>query len=218
MLATMAGLTRELQFSVVAISTAPSFPREIREEMYRPFEDNGLDVVTRVDLAPRSKHELLGQLRKFRRSFEIVGVRCDSDAVGQVAARDGRVDLIYFDLKRNNPRFRESLARLCRNSLEVQVGRNAPLLSDAGTLGRLRAELRIAELADVPLVVVSGARTSLELRGPREMAAVALSAGMSPDAAEMSVSKFPMRIVRRNREKLSSSHVESGVRIIKEAS
>ncbi len=210
-------LVSELGFKLAAVSLPAQTESFTREAVGADFERFGIDVVSRIDLAPRSRHELLGQLRKCRRQFEVVAVRCDNQAVGLVAARDGRVDLIYFDPARPNMRLRKPLAELCSNALEIQVGRHATQLRARPVLAKLRDEVNIARSAGLNVVLTSGARRPVELRGPLDIAAVGCSLGLTPADSEAAVSTNPVTIVRANRQKLSPTHVELGVKLVREA-
>ena len=85
-------------------------------------------------------------------------------------------------------------------------------------LAALRREATTAKDYCVPVVVSSGAANPLHLRKPMELAALATLFDLDKPAALDAVSKVPLTIVRRNREKLSPSFVAPGIRIIREGS
>ena len=60
----------------------------------------------------------------------------------------------------------------------------------------------------------SWASSPYGLRAPRDMAALLMLVGLDPSEALKAVSKTPMEIVERNREKLSPSYVMPGVRVV----
>jgi len=55
-----------------------------------------IDFVSRIDLSPRNRNELKSQLRKVRRKYEIICVKCKTKEVARQAAKDRRVDLLNF--------------------------------------------------------------------------------------------------------------------------
>jgi RNase P/RNase MRP subunit p30 len=68
----------------------------------------------------------------------------------------------------------------------------------------------------VPVVVSSGVSAGLLLRKPREMAALGFLFGLGEVAGLEAVSRNPVGIVERNREKLSGGFVAPGIRVVKE--
>ena len=182
----------------------------------------GVDFVSRVDLRPRSPGELLVQLRRLRRRFEVVCVACESKVVARQAARDRRVDLLSFPLLDFRRRFFDGaeaeLARGGLAGLEVDV---KPLLVLEGAarvrlLSCLRREVAVARRFGVPVVVSSGVSVELLLRKPREMAALAFLFGLDEVSGLEAISRSAVAIVRRNREKLSAGFVAPGIRVVKE--
>jgi len=181
----------------------------------------GLDFVSRVDLKPRFPEELLRDLRKVRRRFEIVAVMCYTKVVARQAAKDRRVDLLNFP----QPDFRKAffdeaeaeLASNCLASLEVDV---KPLLSFEGParirlLSNLRREIQTAKAHNVPTVISTGVSEKLLMRKPTELAALGVLFGLQGELAKAAVSSNPMAIIKRNRDKLSWRFVAPGIRVIR---
>lgn len=213
----MASLVAELGFSLAGLSIHGRPNQDLKDRVESRFEDYGVDVAWRIDIVATSRHELLGQLRRNRGVVEIVGVQCQTDNVATVAARDGRVDLLYFDPTRGNVRFREKLAHSCSSALELQVGRYASQMGVRDVLFRLREEARIAARVGVRTVLTSGARSPVELRGPHEMSALGIAMGLEKQIAELSVTRNPLSIVDMNRRRLDAVHVERGVQVMQRA-
>jgi ribonuclease P/MRP protein subunit RPP1 len=174
-----------------------------------------------VDLKPRTPDELLKDVRKLRRRFELVAVMCESKAVARQAAKDRRVDLLNFP----NPGLRRAffdsaeaeLASTCLASLEVDMG---PLLKQERAarvrlLSRLRMEVQTAKEFHVPIVLSSGVSEDLLMRKPMDLAVFSSLLDLEMDLAIDAVSKNPMGIVRRNREKLSPRFIAPGIRVVR---
>jgi ribonuclease P/MRP protein subunit RPP1 len=173
----------------------------------------GVDTVIRIDLNPKDRNQLLSNLRSARKRFEIVAVECRSLQVATVACRDRRVDIVSFPINSLRIRFRESLARVCRGSVELDM---APLIlteepSRHVILSRLRDDVLTANRNHVPVVLSSGADNPLLLRAPRELAAIGTLFGLDSEEALDSVSRIPFGIMERNRKKLSAGYVSIGV-------
>jgi RNase P/RNase MRP subunit p30 len=179
------------------------------------------DLVTRVDLKPRTPNELTRILRKFRRKFEIISVVCESKNVSRQAAKDRRVDLLNFPSLDFRKRFFDmaeaELASGSRSSLEIDV---KPLLTLEGPvrarlLSNLRREAAIAKGFHVPIVISSGASDGMLLRKPLEQANLSSLFDLDRDSALNAVSSNPSVTIKRNREKLSSRFVAPGIRVIR---
>lgn len=210
-----------LGYGLVSIPLAFNVAEQQVKQVRNACEAVSLDFASRVDLKPRSPEELLRDLRKVRRRFEIVAVMCYSKAVARQAAKDRRVDLLNFP----QPDFRRAffddaeagLASTCLSSFEIDV---KPLLSFEGPvrtrlLAILQREVKIAKAHDVPIVVSTGVSEQLLMRRPAELAALGTLFGLQAELARKSVSDNPVAIVKRNKEKLSWRFVAPGIRVVR---
>jgi RNase P/RNase MRP subunit p30 len=82
-------------------------------------------------------------------------------------------------------------------------------------LSSLRKEATIARDFHVPIVLSSAVSSELLLRKPMELAALASLFDLDKDLALDAVSKSPVTIVKRNREKLGSRFVAPGIQVIR---
>jgi RNase P/RNase MRP subunit p30 len=211
-----------LGYRLVGVSLAAETHADEVARLRAVCSEVGVDFVSRVDLRPRGQDDLTRQLRRLRRKFEVVCVACESKEVARQAAKDRRVDLLSFPLLDFRRRFfdRAEAELACNGlaALEVDV---KPLLVLEGParvrlLSCLRREAAIARGFGVPIAVSSGVSQSLLLRKPREMAALAFLFGLDEVSALDSVSRSPVALVMRNREKLGSGFVAPGIRVVKE--
>ncbi len=214
----------ELGYRLVAVPLPTVSMETFAKKLAALCQENKLDFASRLDLKPKTSRELLQQLRRFRRRVEIIAVVCESKEVARQAAKDHRVDLLNFPVTDPRRRFFDKAeAELASSSvaaLEIDV---KPIITLKGParirlLAVLRREAAIAEDYRVPVVVSSGATNPLQLRKPMEMAALATLFDLDKPTALDAVSKAPLTIVKRNREKLSPSFVAPGIRIIHEGS
>jgi len=214
----------ELGYRLVAVPLPTVSMETFAKKLAALCQENKLDFASRLDLKPKTSRELLQQLRRFRRRVEIIAVVCESKEVARQAAKDHRVDLLNFPATDPRRRFFDKAeAELASSSvaaLEIDV---KPIITLKGParirlLAVLRREAAIAEDYRVPVVVSSGATNPLQLRKPMEMAALATLFDLDKPTALDAVSKAPLTIVKRNREKLSPSFVAPGIRIIREGS
>ncbi len=211
-----------LGYSLVSMPSQPEMSIEETVKLRSTSKDLGLDFASRIDLRPRSQSELLSQLRRFRRKFEVLCVLCESKEVARQAAKDRRVDLLSFpQLDYHRRFFDRAEAELASHSLATLEIDIKPLLVLEGAsrvrfLSCLRRETAVAKDFHMPIVVSSGVSELMLLRKPREMAALAQLFGLEGDLALDAVSQNPVAIVKRNRAKLSSSFVAPGIRVVKE--
>ncbi|MDH5267331.1 MAG: hypothetical protein OEW62_06585 [Candidatus Bathyarchaeota archaeon] len=217
----MINKSSELGYHLIGIPIQPNLVRGTIHELQRICSDAKIDIVTRLDLAPNTPHELLLDLRRFRRRFEIVSVTCNSKSVARQAAKDRRVDLLSFPATNLRKRFFDyaeaELASKALSSLEIDM---APLLSLKGfsrirLLSRLRKEVVIAKRFGVPVILSSGAKDPYLMRSPYDYAALATLFDMPQEPALCALSENPLAIIKRNREKLSSDYIAPGIRIIR---
>lgn len=151
----------------------------------------------------------------------MIAVLCDSKNVARQAAKDRRVDLLNFAQLEPRRRFFDAAeAELASNSLSALEIDIQPVLSLEGTtriklLSKLRKEVSTAVESHVPIVISSGVSDEISMRNPHELAALTSLFNLDEDHAIDAVSKNPMSIVRRNREKLTSQFVAPGIRIVR---
>ena len=188
-----------LGYGLVASPLAPEARADEIAKLQTVCKEAGIDFASRVDLRPRTENELMQQLRRLRRKFEVVCVSCENKAVARQAAKDRRVDLLNFPLLDFRRRFFDRAeAELACNSLsglEVDV---KPLLVLEGPvrvrlISSLQREAAVAMAFGVPIVVSSGVSTELLLRKPRDMAALAFLFGLDETSARFR--RAPMRLL-----------------------
>ena len=209
-----------LGYSAVAVPVQRSV--EVQMQGIRNVcRDLGVDLVSRVDFRPRNPDELLRNLRKHRRRFEIVAVLCDSKPVARQAAKDRRVDLLNFPQADFRRRFFDSAeAELASEGLACLEIDARPLLVLEGAdrvrlLSSLRRETATATDFHVPIVMSSGVSDAMLIRKPMELAALSSLFGLPGNLAADAVSAIPSAIVRRNREKLGIEFVAPGIRLVR---
>lgn len=213
----------ELGYRLIAIPTplSPSLAEKYAQQLRGLCQEKAIDFALRLDLKPKTPRELLQLLRRLRRKYEIIAVICDSKAVARQAAKDHRVDLLNFPSIDPRRRFFDKaeaeLASKSQASLEIDIKSLLVLKGPARIrlLSTFRKETAIAEDFHVPIVVSSGATSELLMRKPLEMAALTTLFDLDKPSALDAVSKNPLAIVKRNREKLSPRFVAPGIRLIR---
>ena len=210
-----------LGYRLIAIPVPLSLTEKKVRWLRNLCEEVGIEFASRIDLKPRTPRELIVNLRRLRRRFEIIAVLCETKQVARQAAKDRRVDLLNFPAINFRRRFFDKaeaeLASSGLTAFEIDV---KPLIMFEGTvrvrlMSNLRKEVAIAQKFRVPTIVSSGVSDELHMRKPRELAALASLFDLKETAALEAVSKNPVAIVKRNREKLSPRFVAPGIRVIR---
>ena len=211
-----------LGYRSVGVPFRPNIRREETNQLKTICEGIEVDLVTRIDLVPRTSNELLRNLRRFRRKFEVISVTCNSKSVARQAAKDRRVDLLSFSSGFSRKRFFDNaeaeLASKAEGALEIDM---ASLLHLTGFprirfLSNLRKEVAIAEKFKVPIVISSGAADVSLLRRPYDYAALATLFDLHTSLALRGLSENPLGIVERNRKKLSAGYVAPGLFVVRD--
>jgi len=211
----------EMGYRSIGIPLPSNVELDEVERLRKICREAGLDFVSRVDLTPKNTHELLANVRRFRRKFEVVAVLCMSKPIARQAAKDRRVDILSFPVAKLRNRFFDSaeaeLASESSSSLEIDM---APLLSLGGFLrirliSSLRKEATIAKSFRVPVIISSGATSDYLLRKPHDYSALAMLFDMDSSSALNALSQVPQGIVKRNRLKLSPDFVAPGLRVVR---
>jgi RNase P/RNase MRP subunit p30 len=211
----------ELGYNLVGIPHSPQATREQISQLKHICSDAKVDFATRVNFSPNTPNQLLQSLRRFRRKFEIVAVRCHTKDVARQAAKDRRVDLLQFSVTSLRKRFFDEaeaeLASQALSSLEIEL---APLLqltsfSRVRLLSHLRKEVETAERLKVPITISSGATDELFMRGPRDYAALATLFDLPMSSALRALSETPWVTVERNRKKLNPDFVAPGIHVVR---
>ncbi len=211
----------ELGYRLISIPTSLACGEELVKQLRSICRDEGVEYASRINLKPKTVKELLQNLRRLRRKFEIIAVECESKAVSRQAAKDRRVDLLKFPSIDYRKRFfDEAEAELASKSLasiEIDI---APILTLEGfarirLISALQRETAIARAYKVPIVLSSGATNNMLMRKPLELASLAMLFDMDKNSSLEAVSKNPTAIVERNREKLNPNFVAPGIRIIR---
>jgi len=211
----------ELGYRLIAISLPSNFPEEKIQQLRNICNEAKVDFASRVDLRPQTSKGLINSLRKLRRRFEIISVMCESKRVARQAAKDRRVDLLNFPSTSFRRRFFDKAeAELASKSLaSFEIDMKPLLILEGPTrirlLSSLRREVAIAQAFHIPIAISSGATSELLMRKPRELAALTSLFDLDKTSAVEAVSRNPVAITKRNREKLGSNFVAPGIRIIR---
>jgi len=212
----MANLAAEMGFRLVGLTFDTQASRVTKLTTTKLFEDQGLETVSRIDLRPRDRNELLMSLRKVRSSFDIVAVECHAKQVAPIAFRDRRVDLVFFPPGRPKLRVSELTPRRTRRPVEFNM---ADLLKNdsavESNLHRVLGVIRDIQRKHLSMVVSSGATDWLLMRAPKDMAAVLSVLGLDTTQALDAVSRIPFSLAQENLEKQRPRFISDGIEVVR---
>ena len=183
--------------------------------------DAPIDVISRLDIAPRSQQDLQRMLKGNKRKYEVISVLCLSKGVARQAAKNPKVDLLRFPRcpsRRTVWLDRQQASLAGEGGCQFEVVASDLLTQDPEKLGyvikQLEKEVLNARRYDVPVVLSSGADSVNGMRAPRSLAALMSLIGLGEEESLDLVSVNPWALVERNRDKLSASYVSPGVRVM----
>jgi len=206
-------ISRLLDISLIGISFCQLKQNQISKIIMK-FNEAGIDIAKRLDITPKTRIELLKELRKNRRIYEIICVNCNNTEVSIVASRDRRVDLVSIGQKMTLRSIRKAINRISNKHLEIRMSEIlTSTKSKINVFRKLYEEISIAKYNKVPIILSSGAKNSFMMRSPRDMAALGIFLGLDKIEALNSVSKNPLSIIKENRKKLSNRWITEGVEI-----
>ena len=212
--AKMANLAAEMGFSCVGVTLDARMPEDKKREVLSKFSEQGINALSRIDLAFENRQALLRAIPKVRSNYDLVAVNCLNGQIGSLAFRDKRIDMVYFDADR--PGMHPSSLFGMRADIPVEFNFSNILNSRQQrlTLARVRAQFAKAKRSRAQILVSSGASSFLTMIGPREMMAYTNIMGLSPSEASAAVSDIPMRIARNRLSRRSPDYVTEGVRVL----
>lgn len=210
----------DLGYKILGIPVPVNATSQLLSNLKNICATVNVDFVSRVNLFPSNSNSLLKDLRKYRRKFEIISVRCNTKDVARQAAKDRRVDLLQFSMTNMRQRFFDNqeaeLAASALAALEIELAPVLQLTSSSRIylIARLRKEIATAKRSKVPVILSSGATTEYLMRGPYDNAAITSLFDFSVESALNALSSNVSIIVERNRKKMKPNFVAPGIQVL----
>lgn len=181
----------------------------------RIAEAYGIDVVSGIEVRAESPQKASGYLGNHREDYTILALRGGTDALNRFAVEQERVDVLARPMDGEGD-FNHVLAKAAaRNGVRVEFDFRTVLRLAGGprvqALSDLRKLRELIEQYDASYVVSATPKSHLQLRGPREIVAVGEQIGFSAEEVERGLREWG-RLAERNRERMSESFIEPGVR------
>ncbi|MCX6649283.1 MAG: hypothetical protein NTV61_07840 [Candidatus Bathyarchaeota archaeon] len=177
----------------------------------KPITDSGgIVAATRIDIDAKRGRELQDALKRNRRRYDVVAVRCLSKEVARMVAKDDRVDILLFPddpaqrkqnwLDHHEAGLIDGTGRAYEINASEFLATSPTRLSKVITM--IKRDLAVASRHDIPVVLSSGASTPLAMREPKALTALATLLDIDEDYAADMASSIPEAILERNHAKL----------------
>lgn len=205
----------EYGFDGLVVRNHGDAPASYDPERIRETYD--IDVVTGVEIRAESPQQASGFLGSHRDHNTIVVVHGGTPEMNRFAVEQAAVDVLAHPM-RGDGDFNHVLAReAVENGVRIEFNL-AGVLRDAGgtrvqTLSNLRKLRELVDYYDTPYVVSADPSSHLQLRAPRELAAVGDAVGFDEKDISTGLREWE-HLAERNRERLSDSFVQPGVQIV----
>ncbi|GAB3664202.1 RNase P subunit p30 family protein [Halopiger thermotolerans] len=182
-------------------------PDRIREEY-------GVDVVSGVEIRADDPQQASGAVGNYRTDETIVTVAGGTPALNRFAVENEKVDVLARPMADEGDVNHVLAKAAVENGVRLEFDL-APVLRTHGgrrvrELQALRKLAEIVDYYDAPYVVSAGPSSHLELRAPRELAALGDQIGLSREFVEEGLAEWG-RLAERNRRIQSESFIEPGV-------
>ncbi|MFC6976111.1 RNase P subunit p30 family protein [Halomicroarcula sp. GCM10025709] len=185
----------------------------------RIAEEYGVDVATGIEIRADDPSRASGFLGNYRPDRTIVAVHGGSTAMNRFAVEQAAVDVLAHPMCGSGD-FNHVLAKAAAdNGVRVEFSLGAIVQQSGGS--RVRAIQGLRKLRDLvvdagtPYVVSVDPATHLELRAPRDLAALGERIGFEAEEVRTGLAEWG-HLVERNRERRSEGFVEPGVSIDEE--
>jgi len=180
----------------------------------RIAEEYDVDVVDAIEIRADNPEVAAGHLGNYRPKHTVLALHGGTNALNRFAVEQARVDVLAHPM-RGQGDFNHVLAKAAvEHDVRVEFDLSRVLRNDGGprvqALQDLRKLRELVEKYDVPYVVSANPRSHLQLRAPRELAAVGQSIGFSDEQIRGGLEEWA-NLAERNRERLSDEFIAPGV-------
>jgi ribonuclease P/MRP protein subunit RPP1 len=175
----------------------------------------GIDIVEAVEIRANDPSAASGAVGNFRPKRTLVCVRGGTDALNRFACEAERVDVLTSPLSGDGEVNHVLAKAAARNGVRIELDLGPILRTTGGRrvqyLSALERLWRVTDRYDAPFVVSATPRSHLELRAPRELAALGAVCGLDETTIREGLREWG-RLAERNRERDSERFIEPRVR------
>jgi ribonuclease P/MRP protein subunit RPP1 len=174
-----------------------------------------MDVVAGVELDPQTPNGASGSMGQHRPDTPVLAIRGGSNGLNEFAVSQDKLDVLSRPMAGDGDLDHGLVKTAATHGVRIAVDlgpvlrRSGPDRTDA--ISDLRKLRELVEAYDAPYVVTGSPASHLELRAPRELAAVGSVAGFDRETIEAGLEGWHS-LADVNRQRLSDEHVAPGVR------
>ncbi|WP_435175048.1 RNase P subunit p30 family protein [Halorussus sp. AFM4] len=200
---------------VVLRSHSDATPDLDAADRERIAEEYGVDVVDAIEIRADNPDVASGHVGNYRPKHTVLALHGGTNALNRFAVESDRVDVLAHPM-RGNGDFNHVLAKAAADhGTRVEFDLSRVLRADGGPRVRALQDLRklreLVEKYDAPYVVSANPTSHLQVRAPRELAAVGEAVGFSEDQIRTGLAEWAA-LAERNRERLSDEFIAPGVK------
>jgi ribonuclease P/MRP protein subunit RPP1 len=183
------------------------------DDYARIRERFGVDVVDGIEIRADDPESAAGSIGAHRPSRTLLLVR-GGERLNRFAAEDERVDVLARPFADGGDVNHVIVKAARDNGVRLEFDLGPVLRLDGGrrvqVLRKLRKLRELVDAYDAPYVVSASPRSHLQLRAPRELAALGETLGFSAEGITEGLEEWG-RLAARNRHRLSESFIGPGV-------
>jgi ribonuclease P/MRP protein subunit RPP1 len=163
----------------------------------------GIEISIGAEVVSPNVRGLKSRISALRTRYPFLMVRADTDETIRIASEDPNVDLLVCPCDVRRP-LAISTAKAARDN-QISIGFDlSPLIYLRGSqrarwLRAVSRNLQLVRKFELSTIITTEARSHIELRSPRDLAALAEVAGFLPDEAEEALSRHEMLIAQNRR-------------------
>ncbi|MFB6106847.1 MAG: RNase P subunit p30 family protein [Halobacteriaceae archaeon] len=178
-------------------------------------ESYGVDVVDAVEVRVDDPSRAGGAIGNARSSHTLVFLRGGSARMNRFAVESPKVDVLTAPLRDGGDLNHVLVRAAADNDVAIEVNLGRVLRASGGRrVTALRGLRKLGDLLakyDAPFVVSADPASHLEVRAPRELAAVGEAVGFGADRTRAGLQAWGA-VAARNRERRGEDYVAPGVR------
>ena len=176
--------------------------------------DDDIDVVSGVEIRAESAEQASGAVGNHRPDYTILMVAGGTPSMNRFAVESEKVDVLTRPMTDDGDVNHVLAKAAADNGVRIEFDLGPVLRTSGGRRVRALQDMRklyeIVSYYDAPYVVSGHPTTELELRAPRELAALGAEIGLPASWIEDGLAEWG-RLATRNRHVQSESFIEPGV-------
>ena len=163
----------------------------------------GIEITVGAEVVASNVRALKSRIGTLRTRYPFLVVHGMTDEIVRIASEDPNVDLLVYPCESRRPL---SIATAKAAKLnQVSIGFDlSPLIHLRGSqrarwLASVSRNLQLVRKFELSPIITAGAKSHLDLRSPRDLAALAEVAGFGPEEAEEAMSRQGMLLAQNRR-------------------